>query len=104
MKLLIISDIHSNADGLEEVLRRESDADKIYCAGDLVDYGCFACEVIERVRSLGITTVYGNHDSDTVKMIDRGIPQHDMTTPYNFFDYERLTYTEKDVDYRRRLP
>jgi predicted phosphodiesterase len=39
MKLLILSDIHSNWAALQSVLEAESDSDKILCLGDLVDYG-----------------------------------------------------------------
>ena len=39
MKVLIISDIHANMDALNAVWARESDADAILCAGDVVDWG-----------------------------------------------------------------
>jgi putative phosphoesterase len=64
MKLLIISDIHSNWAALQSVLEAESDCDKILCLGDLIDYGpepaaCVAWAMEERSKSLFIQ---GNHD------------------------------------------
>ncbi len=67
MKLLLISDIHSNIEALEAVLAAESDADAIYCAGDLVDYGPFPREVIALIRDRNIPCVRGNHD---VRVVD----------------------------------
>jgi putative phosphoesterase len=64
MKLLILSDIHSNWAALHSVLEAESDSDKILCLGDLIDYGpepaaCVAWAMEERNKSLFIQ---GNHD------------------------------------------
>lgn len=62
MKALILSDIHSNIVALEAIWARERDADVIYCAGDLVDYGPWPREVLEWVRAHGVICVQGNHD------------------------------------------
>jgi predicted phosphodiesterase len=67
MKILLISDIHSNVQALEAVLKAESDADAIYCAGDLVDYGPFPREVLDLVRERDIPCVSGNHDERVVE-------------------------------------
>ena len=68
MKLLILSDIHSNICALDAILARETDADAIYCAGDLTDYGPFPHEVIARFRERGIKTVMGNHDRNLLRV------------------------------------
>jgi putative phosphoesterase len=62
MKALILSDIHSNIIALETIWAREHDADVIYCAGDLVDYGPRPREVLDWVRAHGVVCVQGNHD------------------------------------------
>jgi putative phosphoesterase len=63
MKTLILSDIHSNIYALEAIWRKESDCERILCAGDLVDYGPFPREVLAWVRSHNVTCVQGNHDA-----------------------------------------
>ncbi|MCC5844307.1 MAG: metallophosphoesterase family protein [Verrucomicrobia bacterium] len=68
MKILLISDIHSNIQALEAVLAAEADADAVYCAGDLVDYGPFPREVIDLVRERNIPCVSGNHDEEVVEL------------------------------------
>lgn len=67
MKILLISDIHSNVQGLEAVLTAEADADVIYCAGDLVDYGPYPREVLDLLRDRNIPCVKGNHDERVVE-------------------------------------
>lgn len=62
MKALLISDIHANIVALEAIWAREHDADAIYCAGDLVDYGIRPREVLDWVRDHGVICVQGNHD------------------------------------------
>lgn len=63
-KITIFGDIHANLPALEGVL---SDMElkglmNRYCLGDLVGYGTFPNEVIERVRTLGVPTLMGNYD------------------------------------------
>ena len=64
MKLLILSDIHGNWPALQSIINAESDADKILCLGDLVDYGpqpaaCVAWAMQERRK---FRFIQGNHD------------------------------------------
>jgi len=68
MKILLISDLHSNIQALEAVLASEADADAVYCAGDLVDYGPFPREVIDLLRERNIPCVSGNHDEQVVAL------------------------------------
>lgn len=50
MKLLVVSDIHSNIWALETILSAEKAYDQLCCAGDLVDYGIAPKEVISTLR------------------------------------------------------
>lgn len=64
MKLLVLSDVHGNWSALQTVLNAESDADKIICLGDLVDYGpepaaCVNWAIQRRNEAI---FVQGNHD------------------------------------------
>lgn len=64
MKLALFSDIHGNAPALEAVLEdlKKQPADFLICAGDLVGYGAFPNQVIEKFRALMIPVVMGNYD------------------------------------------
>lgn len=64
MKILVISDVHSNIWALQAVLQAEQGFDLLVCAGDYVDYGIAPCETIALTRSLPHTVlVHGNHDT-----------------------------------------
>ena len=64
MLYAIISDIHSNLEALEAVLKRikEIRVDEIICLGDIVGYNANPNECVEIIRDLGITSISGNHD------------------------------------------
>ncbi|MCS7286077.1 MAG: metallophosphoesterase family protein [Anaerolineae bacterium] len=64
MRFLVISDVHSNLEALEAVLK---DAEGLYeavlCLGDIVGYGPDPNECVERVKGLpSLSCVAGNHD------------------------------------------
>ena len=64
MRIAIFSDIHGNRHALGAVLAdidREA-PDRVYCLGDLVGYGAYPNEVIERIMDRGIPTIMGNYD------------------------------------------
>lgn len=62
MRILLLSDIHANAEALEAVLRDAGCVDALWCAGDLVDYGTDPHQVVSLCRERGIACVSGNHD------------------------------------------
>ena len=64
MRILVISDIHSNRQALEAVLRAERDIDLLVFAGDFVDYGIDPVYVVDFFRSYDkpCVLVRGNHD------------------------------------------
>ena len=62
MRVLILSDIHSNLEALEACLAVAPAYDLAVNLGDVVGYGASPNEVIGRVRTLGTTFVRGNHD------------------------------------------
>jgi len=81
MRIVIISDVHSNLVALEAVLRhaeaqgplrsfdyaqdRQAQGrpiDAFWCLGDIVGYGPQPRECVARVREMGAVTVAGNHD------------------------------------------
>ena len=62
MRLLLLSDIHSNLEALEACLTAAPAYDGIVNLGDIVGYGASPNEVSDRVREQGGTFVRGNHD------------------------------------------
>jgi predicted phosphodiesterase len=63
VKRALISDIHSNKEGLEAVLAdiRDQGIDEIYCLGDVVGYGPNPCECVDLIMQCDVC-ILGNHD------------------------------------------
>ena len=70
MRILLLSDIHSNLDALEASLAIARPHDLIVNLGDVVGYGACPNEVIDRVRGLGSHFVRGNHDKAAAGLMD----------------------------------
>ena len=68
MKLAVISCIHGNIEALDAVFADidTQRAEGIYCLGDLVGYGPYPNEVVEKIRSLDISSCQGCWDEDIV--------------------------------------
>jgi predicted phosphodiesterase len=62
MRILLLSDIHSNLESLEGCLAAAPAHDCVFNLGDVVGYGASPNEVTTRARSLGEVFVRGNHD------------------------------------------
>jgi predicted phosphodiesterase len=62
MRILILSDMHSNLEALNGCLAVAPSCDKIANLGDIVGYGGSPNEVTQLARKLGGLLVRGNHD------------------------------------------
>jgi putative phosphoesterase len=63
LRIVIISDIHSNLIAFETVLGNLPEHDQLFCLGDMVGYGPQPNEVIELLKQLDPNVVLmGNHD------------------------------------------
>jgi len=62
MRALVISDVHGNLPALDAVLAAVGPFDQLWNLGDVVGYGAYPNEVIERLRPLATINVRGNHD------------------------------------------
>ena len=62
MRILLLSDIHSNLEALEACLAAAPEHDRVFNLGDVVGYGASPNEVAVRAQSLGEVFVRGNHD------------------------------------------
>ena len=63
MRILIISDVHGNLPALEYVLEKEKDADLVVSLGDVVNYGPWSNECVDKLASLDKKAlIRGNHE------------------------------------------
>jgi predicted phosphodiesterase len=63
MRILVLSDLHSNVTALDAVLDAVKGRwDRSVCLGDVVGYGPDPNEVTARLQKLGTQTIRGNHD------------------------------------------
>ena len=62
MKIGILSDIHSNSEAIDSVLKNIKDVDEFICLGDIVGYGADPNYCIEKVKGLNCRCIGGNHD------------------------------------------
>jgi len=62
VRLLVISDIHSNLEALQACLDAAPKYDRVANLGDIVGYGASPNEVVGIARNLGGVVVRGNHD------------------------------------------
>lgn len=62
MRILLLSDIHSNREALEACLKSLPPFEAVVNLGDVVGYGASPNEVTTKVREMGGAVVRGNHD------------------------------------------
>ena len=101
MRLLILSDIHSNLEALEACLDAAPSFDRVVNLGDIVGYGGSPNEVTHACRQIGWKAVRGNHDK-----VCAG-----LETPENFNPiaavaamWTRQTLTPENLQWLRTLP
>lgn len=70
MRILLLSDIHSNLEALDACLAAAPAYDLAVNLGDTVGYGGNPNEVIARAKSLGSVFVRGNHDKAVAGLMD----------------------------------
>jgi diadenosine tetraphosphatase ApaH/serine/threonine PP2A family protein phosphatase len=70
VRVLLVSDIHSNLEALEACLAFAPSHDTVANLGDIVGYGASPVEVLARARALGGTVVRGNHDKAVAGLTD----------------------------------
>ena len=62
MKLGIVSDIHSNAAGLNRALELMGDVDEVLCCGDCIYEYQFSNDVVAILQQRGALLIQGNHE------------------------------------------
>ena len=96
MKLLILSDAHSNIFALDAILRAEADADAILCAGDLTDHGYGSSQSI-----FDFDRFIGEKPTDARDFPTRLILGHSHRQTVCHFRGDRLFLTPGSISYRR---
>ena len=70
MKIGIISDIHSNYEAINSVLKNIKEVNEFICLGDIVGYGADPNYCIEKIKDLNCRCIGGNHDFAVVGKLD----------------------------------
>lgn len=67
LRYCVFGDVHGNLEALEAVVAdaRRQGVDRYVCVGDIVGYGASPSECVDRVQSLTMQVVAGNHDCAT---------------------------------------
>ena len=101
MKVLILSDIHGNLAALDAI---REEADKVFCLGDIVNYGPYPTACLERVRDLTDGIVRGNHDNAISRDVDCGcsVKYKELSDAGKIYTKSILSKDEKD--YLASLP
>lgn len=70
MRIVIVSDIHSNITALETVLAAAGSYDALWCLGDTIGYGPAPNQCIAAMMQHASVTISGNHDLACLGKID----------------------------------
>lgn len=107
MKIAFLSDIHGNAEALEQVLNdiESRSPDRIMVLGDLCYRGLEPKRALQRVRSLDAEVIKGNADEWVLRDPRSGeVPEGmlDIMKQERAWTVSKLS--EEDLDYLRNLP
>jgi len=89
----VISDIHSNLEALQAVLKAIGKVDKILFLGDFVGYGAKPNEVIQIANELKMVSVMGNHDYASITDDASGFNPHAAAAAH--WTHKRLSEESK---------
>jgi len=104
MRYAIISDIHANLEAFTAVLadiEKRGGVEKIWCLGDVVDYGPDPHECIELLRQKNHVVVAGNHDLAAIGGIDFSEFYPDAVVSVRWTSRQ---LSPADIEYLRNLP
>lgn len=104
MRCAILSDIHSNLEAFQAVLKdieARGGADEVWCAGDVVGYGPNPKECIALLREHRYVCVVGNHDWGAAGRVDISYFNTDAATAC-LWTGRQLDADE--IDYLENLP
>ena len=101
--IAVISDIHSNKEALEAVLRDISAQGirDVVCLGDVVGYASGARAVVKLVRDMQCPTLLGNHDE---AVVDGLLPEEFNEAAKAGVDFAAARLKPDEVEWLRSLP
>ncbi len=103
MKILLISDVHGNYEALKEILAREK-YDRLYCMGDLVDYGPSPEECIQELEDKADVVIKGNHDNAVATGADCGCGYEIKELSEKVRDMTKELLSKNSMEYLEELP
>lgn len=103
MKVLLISDIHSNICALEAIEQREQ-FDEVWCCGDLVDFGPFPTETIRWMQAHHARCVLGNHDTHVLSLTTEDCRRAYDARTWQWAHHNREQLDRSSLDYLHSLP
>ncbi len=103
MRIAIFSDVHSNIDALEVVLKayEDLDIDQYVCLGDVVGYGGAPQQCCELVRPLVKHCILGNHDAAVCGRMDYA---YYYEAARNALDHHSSLLSEENLEWLKSLP
>ena len=105
MKLLVISDVHSNVHALHAIEQQEGSWDAVLFAGDMIDFGLQPHEVVEWMQKHNVIAVAGNHDTGLAQIYNNGFkPIDDPLKAKSFCEHNLSLLTPEDMAYVSALP
>lgn len=106
MRVLLISDVHSNFEALSAVLSAEAGFDWVWCAGDFVDYGISPKPVIDWFRNHRAESrlVKGNHDEHLVNVWKSGVSKTIAPMQFKWVHQNCLQLDAARVSFLDSLP
>ena len=100
MKILVISDVHGNAEALSAVLEKERDADTTVFLGDSILPGPQPNETLALLQGLSGISIMGNHDLELLE------PDHAANAPAAWravLDWTLDVFDPAGYEYLRKL-
>lgn len=92
-RTILFSDVHGNLPALEAMLAHAGPADGYVCLGDVVNYGPWADECVERIAGLkNCRTLMGNHERAFLDGVYPG--EHPVARAFFEFCYPRFRSRE----------
>ena len=106
MRILVISDVHSNREALSAVMAAEPSFDFLVFAGDIVDYGTDPVFTIDFFRTLSSPSaiVRGNHDDHLIRVYRSGEYKEAKGEDFKWIHHNCLRLDDMRVSYLEGLP
>ena len=108
MRIALLGDIHANLPALEAVLvhARQHRVEAIWSIGDLVGYGAFPEQVVERLHQENVLGIIGNYDLKVLQVPEKEQKWRRSKAPQKWLAF-RWAYdhlSAESLEYLRSLP